>query len=80
MTGDNFFSLFAECTELRQYIIDAAKSLSSKKRIQKELVGHAWAMIGKAPPQRTTVYYKRFAYLVMEKRLLLLRYGEVIIT
>ena len=78
MTTENVYGLFCD-TELRQYIVDTAKALTTNKKWQKELVGCAWFYLGEAKAQRTCEYYKRFSELMMRKRFLLLRYGEIVI-
>ena len=79
MTTENFLTLWGD-TDLRQHIIDTAKVLSKNRKVQKDLVGHAWFKIGEADPQRTTAFYKRYAAMLMGKRMLLIMYREVFIT
>jgi hypothetical protein len=79
MTTESVYELFCDL-DLRQHIVDTAKRLTHDRRVQKELVGHAWYVLGEAPAQRTIAYYKRYALLRMEKRMLLIRWGEIIIT
>ena len=63
--------------DLRQHVIDTAKSLSRSKRVQADLVGHVWFHLGETDPQKTWEFYKRFVTLLMEKRYMLIRYKEV---
>ena len=79
MTTENFLTLWGD-TDLRQHIVDTAKMLSRSKRVQKDLVGHAWFRLGEADPQKTELFYRRFVTLIMEKRALLITYREVLIT
>jgi len=73
---ENAFCLFAENTELRQFIVDRAKALTDKKEWQAELVAYAWTMLSKSAPQRTTAYYKRTVGLLMHRRMLYFLYNE----
>lgn len=79
MTTEAVYELFCDIG-LRQHIVDTAKSLTKNRKWQKELVGVAWYRLGEADAQKTMEYYRRFATLVMEKRVLLLIYGEIITT
>ncbi len=79
MTTANFLTLWGDY-ELRQHIVDTAKALSRDKKVQKDLVGHAWFRLGESDAQKTCEFYKRFVALIMEKRLLLIVYKEVVIT
>ena len=79
MTTKDFLTLWGE-TDLRQHIVDTAKALSRNRKVQKDLVGHAWFRLGEVPAQKTIEYYKRYATLKMEKRNLLIIYKEVYIT
>ena len=79
MTTEDYLVLHANIP-LRQHIIDTAKGLSRDKRIQADLVGHAWFILGEAKAQKTDEYYRRYAMLRMQKRYLLIVYKEVFIT
>ena len=63
--------------DLRQHVIDTAKRLSRSKRVQADLVGSAWFHLGETDPQKTIEFYRRFVRLLMEKRVLLIKYKEV---
>ena len=63
--------------DLRQHVIDTAKRLSRSKKVQADLVGHAWFMLGETDPQKTDEFYRRFVTMLMEKRALLVKYKEI---
>ena len=79
MTTESVYALFCDI-DLRQHIIDTAKRLSGNKKVQKDLVGHAWYRLGEADGQKTMAYYKQMCSLFMERRRLLIMYREVFIT
>lgn len=79
MTTTDVYSLFCD-TSLRQHIVDTAKQLTDNKKWQAELVGHAWFRLGETDGQKTSEFYKMLATGAMKKQLLLILYGEVIIT
>jgi len=79
MTTEAVFELFCD-VDLRQHIIDEAKRLTGNRKWQKDLVGHAWFVLGEAKEQRTAAYYRELVDLVMARRVLLLIYGEAVIT
>jgi hypothetical protein len=54
---------------LRQHIVDTAKALTTNRKWQKDLVGHAWFMLGETDPQKTTFFYKKFAQGCMKRQL-----------
>ncbi len=76
MTTESFLTLWGD-TELRQHIVDTAKALSRDRKVQKDLVGHAWFRLGEADPQKTAIFYKRYVSMLMGKREELIRYKEV---
>ena len=78
MTTEAVFALYCDL-ELRQYIIDTAKALTDNRRWQKDLVGHAWFVLGEAKEQRTIDYYKRLVGLFMKREYWLLVYGGLVI-
>lgn len=78
MTSEEVFCLFITDKELRQYIIDHAKNLSTDSEIQADLVTDAWKMLGKMYPQKTTEYYKRMCYYLMHRQLMMELYKETV--
>lgn len=79
MTTANFLTLWGD-TDLRQHIVDTAKNITHNKKVQKDLVGHAWFRLGESDPQKTHEFYCQFCTLAMGKRAMLIRYKEVVIT
>ena len=78
MTTSNLLDIWQP--DLRQHVVDTAKRITCNKKIQKDLVGHAWFRLGETDAQKTGEYYRRFVTLCMEKRFLLIVYKEVYIT
>jgi len=56
MTGEQFFCVW-ENKELRQYLVDIAKSFSKNMTIQEDLLQEAWLRISQCDHDRTTKYY-----------------------
>ena len=73
MTTADFMTVWAD-TELRQYIVDVAKLLTTNKRWQADMVSYAWFILGEHDPQKTCEYYEMCCKLHMEKRLMELIY------
>ena len=80
MTGEETFNLFVGNMELRQYIVDKAKTMSRNPLIQEALIDTAWVAIGKLQPQKTDEYYRRMCNLLMHRCLAMGLYKEVVTT
>jgi hypothetical protein len=76
MTGEEFMQLYLGDRELRQFIVDFAKTLTKKKYLQKALVCKAWEILGVADNNKTMIYYKTMARITMKKEYVLYKFGE----
>jgi hypothetical protein len=75
MRTEDVLELYYDAS-LRQHIVDTAKALTTNKKLQKALVGHAWYMLGETQPQKTIAFYKLFCTGTMRREKDLYIFGE----
>lgn len=66
MDTADFLTLWANI-ELRQFVIDIAKTFIRSPRKQEALVYYAWLNIGNLDADKSTEYYKGVAYRIMDR-------------
>ena len=57
MTGEEFMAVWCDC-ELRQYLVNVAKSFTRDKFLQEDLLQEAWLRISLQDRDKTCEYYK----------------------
>lgn len=68
MTGKEMFETLGQDIELRQLILDLAKSFTHDEKQQENLVAQAWIAIAEAGADMTHEYYMALAYRVMRHK------------
>jgi hypothetical protein len=66
MDTADFLTLWANM-ELRQFVIDIAKTFIRSPRKQEALVYYAWLNIGNLDADKSTEYYKGVSYRIMDR-------------
>jgi hypothetical protein len=68
MTGEQMFETLGQDAELRQLIVDLAKSFTREPKQQEALVHYAWMTVAEAGDGKTREYYMRLVYRVMRHK------------
>lgn len=65
MNGAEFIEVFCAFPDLRQFVVDQAKSMFRSEKLQAEAVYEAWMYIADAYPQYTEEAYRLVAMIGM---------------
>jgi len=65
MTGEDFMNVWNDI-ELRQYLVNVAKSFTRDKALQEDLLQEAWLRISQEDRDKTSDYYKAQGFKGMD--------------
>lgn len=68
MTGEKMFETLGQDLQLRQLIVDLAKSFTHEPKQQEALVHYAWIAVAEADEGKSHEYYMALVYRIMRHK------------